>query len=393
MKVFECQKCSHQLYFDNTSCERCASVVGYAPTEGTILTLVPENGSNVWRPFAPKAADQSYRQCGNAQHGVCNWLIPSTSTDRLCTACGLNHVIPNLTVPANVAAWRKLELAKHSLVYSLHRFCLPVVSKQEDQATGLAFNFVSDADGVSPAAPLLTTGHDHGLITINLAEADEAERERRRLKLGEPYRTLLGHFRHEVGHYYWERLVQNQPVIEEFRKVFGDDRQDYGEALKRHYANGAPADWRNRFVSSYASAHPFEDWAETWAHYLHTVDTLETAYAFGLSIRPKGKAAAELSTAADFDSYNQPDFDSLMAPWLPLTLAINSLNRSMGQPDLYPFVVGSEVMVKMEFIHRLVHGIRPAAEEPKAPLKRDARTWPNWLRRRSAISPPSQPVQ
>jgi hypothetical protein len=89
---------------------------------------------------------------------------------------------------------------------------------------------------------------------------------------------LLGHFRHEVGHYFWDRLVATDPhQLEEFRVLFGDDRQDYGEALKRHYDEGAPANWQDTYISMYATMHPWEDFAETWAHYLHIVDTLETA--------------------------------------------------------------------------------------------------------------------
>ena len=148
------------------------------------------------------------------------------------------------------------------------------------------------------------TGHDNGLITINLAEADDSERERMRRQMGEPYRTLLGHFRHEIAHYYWDRLVRDAPGIEAFRQLFGDEREDYGAALQRHYANGPPPDWQERFVTTYASTHPWEDWAETWAHYFHMVDTLETASAFGMRVRPRVTKGADLSTAIDFDPHS-----------------------------------------------------------------------------------------
>jgi hypothetical protein len=198
------------------------------------------------------------------------------------------------------------------------------------------------------------TGHANGLITINLAEADDAERERQRTRMGEPYRTLLGHFRHEIAHYYWDQLIADTPHLEEFRQVFGDERSDYAAALQAHYANGAPPDWPDRFVTSYASSHPWEDFAETWAHYFHMVDTLETARAFGLIVRPRVSKGADLAMSVDFDPHHA-DMERIVDAWLPLTFAANSINRSMGQPDLYPFVLSPVVILKLTFIHNRIH--------------------------------------
>jgi hypothetical protein len=172
--------------------------------------------------------------------------------------------------------------------------------------------------------------------------------------MAEPYRTLLGHFRHETAHYYWDRLIANSPYLEQFRAVFGDERSDYAAALQQHYANGPPADWPDHFVTAYASSHPWEDFAETWAHYFHMVDTLETARGFGLSVRPRVSKGAELATTIDFDPHNC-EMDRIIAAWLPLTFAVNSINRSMGQPDLYPFVLSASVIVKLTFIHDRIH--------------------------------------
>ena len=191
-------------------------------------------------------------------HEVCNWLTPADSADQFCAACRHNRMIPDLTQPQNLVHWRMVERAKHRLFYTLLKLRLPLVTKAHDP-DGLAFDFL--ADGPLP----VFTGHDNGLITINLAEADDAERERRRHQMGEPYRTLLGHFRHEIAHYYWTRLVAKSPSLGEFRELFGDERRDYGAALQEYYANGAPADWPERFVSAYAGSHPWEDFAETWA--------------------------------------------------------------------------------------------------------------------------------
>ena len=219
-----------------------------------------------------------------------------------------------------------------------------------DLAVGLAFDFVAPAADAAAAPAPVMTGHANGLITISLAEADDAERERQRSRMHEPYRTLLGHFRHEIAHYYWNRLVRDSPAIEEFRDLFGDERQDYAAALERHYADGPPGDWPQRYVSAYASMHPWEDFSETWAHYFHMVDTLETAGAFGLRVQPKVSKGAGLAATIDFDPH-LATMERIIDAWLPLTFAVNSINRSMGIPDLYPFVLGPAVIVKLSFVH------------------------------------------
>ena len=199
-----------------------------------------------------------------------------------------------------------------------------------------------------------TTGHDNGVITIDVMEADSVERERRRAQFDEPYRSLLGHLRHESGHYYWIRLVEHGGMLDEFRELFGDERQNYQTALGAHYTAGAPGNWAESFVSAYASSHPWEDWAETWAHYLHIVDTLETARAFGLNTDPKGHE--ELEAEVTFDPYRAPDAGRLIEAWIPLSVAMNAIQRSMGQPDSYPFVLPPPVVQKLDFINRLVRG-------------------------------------
>ena len=349
MKLFRCQHCGQVLYFDNVRCEQCGHRLGYMPERTALSALEPDGQS--WRPLATPG--ESRRLCDNAAHDACNWLVPPGSDDRFCTACRHNHVVPNLTLDANLLAWRKLEWAKHRLFYTLLRLKLPLANRADNPQHGLIFDFLADP----PAAevPKVLTGHDEGLITIALAEADDAEREKRRVAMGEPYRTLLGHFRHEVGHYYWDRLVADRGRQDACRAVFGDDRIDYGEALQRHYENGAPPDWCEHYVSVYATTHPWEDFAETWAHYLHIVDTLEMARAFGLSIHPKITLAPALSTEMDVDPYAASGIDALIRAWLPLTFAANSLNRCMGAADLYPFVLPPPVIRKLGFIHDLVH--------------------------------------
>jgi hypothetical protein len=353
MRLFTCQACRQTLHFDNTLCEKCSHRLGYLPATVT-LSAVEQNG-DAWTALAKPGT--LYRFCINAQYDACNWLIEASSPETLCLCCRHNRTIPDVTQDANVAAWRRIERAKHRLFYSLLRLGLPLVTQIENQETGLAFDVL--ADSPQPHGPKVMTGHDNGLITIALSEADDAEREKIRVAMREPYRTLVGHFRHEIGHYFWDRLVRDGRKIESFRALFGDESADYGQALQRHYEQGAPADWQSKFVTAYATMHPWEDFAETWAHYLHIVDTLETAGAFGLSTRPKVTHGDELDASVDFDPYRAKTMEQLTETWLPLTVALNSLNRSMGNPDLYPFVLSTPALEKLAFVHALVHPAAP----------------------------------
>lgn len=299
--------------------------------------------------------NERHRFCANAGYSACNWLISSQSPETYCTACRHNRTIPDLTLNENLIRWRRFEFAKHRLFYSLIRLNLPLANRTDDPAAGLAFDFLADVSGAG-AAPVLT-GHDNGVITLNLKEADDVEREQLRTAMQERYRTLLGHFRHEIGHYFWDKLVRDEGNQDAFRGIFGDERSDYNNALTTHYASGAPADWQQHYISAYASAHPWEDFAETWAHYLHIVDTIEMAYAFGMRVQPQLGFSANHSAVFDFDPYEPGDMDRLIKVWLPLAFSVNSIDRCMGEPDLYPFVLSPPVIAKVGFIHRLIHDI------------------------------------
>jgi hypothetical protein len=347
MKLFECQNCGQPLYFENTRCESCELALGYLPARQTMTALKPDRQN--WRALASPRGD--FRYCANAAHGACNWMIPAGDPEQFCAACRHNRMIPDLTQADNLAHWRLIEVAKHRLFYTLLRLRLPLRTRLEDP-DGLAFDFLADGAAMPSGAGPVMTGHASGVITINLAEADDAERERRRGQMGEPYRTLLGHFRHEIAHYCWDRLIARTASLDGFRHIFGDEREDYGSALQRYYASGAPADWPTHFVTAYATAHPWEDFAETWAHYFHMVDTLETAKAFSLVVGTK--VSKGLATRIDFDPH-ATDMDRLIAAWIPVTFAANSINRSMGLPDLYPFVLSPPVIGKLTFIQACIH--------------------------------------
>ncbi|MBX2922015.1 MAG: putative zinc-binding peptidase [Chitinophagaceae bacterium] len=351
MKLFICTHCSQPLYFENYYCGNCGADVGFDPA---VLEFIPVAENTDGRVVPVNAGDpRRYRYCSNRAYNVCNWLVPDESGNSFCKACNLNRTIPDLDKNDYHDRWKALELAKHRLVYSLLQLGLPVVSKIQDEATGLIFDFKADDK------KKVLTGHALGVITINISEANDIEREMARRNLDEVYRTVLGHFRHEVGHYYWDRLILNTPLLEDFRQLFGDETKNYGKALKTHYKNGAPLNWNRQFISAYASAHPWEDWAETWAHYLHMIDTLETAYAFGIGIRPKTAAnTTDLDIAVTADPYHTKDFATIIKLWMPLTIVMNSLNRSMGLPDAYPFVISASVLEKLQFIHEVCYGQR-----------------------------------
>ncbi len=357
MKVFSCQACGQLIYFENVRCERCGHALGYLPDRETLSALEPQD-DGLWQALGNRG--RRYRYCRNEDSGVCNWMIPARSEEEFCAACRHNRTIPDLTAPENAQLWQRLETAKHRLFYSLLRFELPLKNRADDPSHGLTFDFLAEPPQTHGQQVMI--GHDSGLVTLAVREADDAERERVRSAMGEPYRTLLGHFRHEVGHYFWDVLVRDGGRLDAFRAVFGDETQDYAAALQNHYANGAPSDWQLNYVSAYASSHPWEDFAETWAHYLHIVDTLETARAFGVKVKAKQGWRTELAASIDFDPYEASAIDPLIKAWLPLAFAVNNLNRSMGQPDLYPFILSAAVIDKLGFIHDLIHSRIPSAQ-------------------------------
>jgi hypothetical protein len=351
MKVFHCDHCDHLIFFESVRCVRCEHPLAYLPDLGVTGSLDTAD-DGLWRSPLARSGGKTYRLCQNyTEHNVCNWAVPEGDDGPYCRSCRLTRVIPALGTPGNKEAWYKLEVAKRRLLYTLIVLGLPVTEKGEGEA-GLAFEFL--ADPTDPAAPAVLTGHDDGLITLNVAEADDAERERRRHQMREPYRTLLGHFRHEIGHYYWDVLVKDGPHLDRFRELFGDERADYGVALERYYKDGAPPAWQERFISAYATAHPWEDWAETWAHYLHMTDTLETAVGCGLSVKPKRTGEPSMKSEVKVPAVAPSAFDAVMKDWHALTYVLNNLNRGLGLPDGYPFVVSPPVVEKLRFVHEVV---------------------------------------
>lgn len=359
MKTFHCDQCGQQVFFENVACESCLGMLGYQPDHQTMGTfaLAPDGS---WRSLNPAHADQRYRKCRNyADEGVCNWMVSADSPDQVCASCELTQVIPALSIPKNRVYWQRMEAAKRRLLYTLWHLNMRPVSKSRDARLGLAFQFLEDGP-----SRRVRMGHANGLITLNVAEADPSQRERIREQLGEPYRTLLGHFRHESGHYYFEQLVVHSHWHSQFRALFGDERAPYGQALREHYHRQQHALRDVRFISRYASAHPWEDWAETWAHFLHMIETLDTAFWCGMTVQPRH--AREPTLTIHQNPQQLTSFQDLMTQWLALTSVLNSLNRSIGMPDPYPFSLSEMARQKLEFVFNVVreHCAVPATSLP-----------------------------
>lgn len=328
MKQFTCG-CGLRVFFDDYHCTACGATLGFAPARGEMLARPPQEADFV-------AADGSYwRACRTRdEHAACNWLVPADDAHHFCQSCRLNSVIPNLSTAYNLRLWRRVEQAKRRLIYSLLQFGLPL-----DAAEGrppLRFEFLEDQrSNPDVAESLVMTGHRAGIITINLLEADDVARHAEREQMSERYRTLLGHFRHESGHYYEDLLVPAGPARDEYRQLFGDEREIYSRALDRYHEEGPAPDWGTRFVSPYASSHPMEDWAESWSHYLHIRDGLETARATRFVAEPPSA-----------------DWDQEVSLWISVSVRLNELARGLGVDDPYPFVLNGPVRDKLAFIHR-----------------------------------------
>jgi len=337
MRDFACPNCGQRLAFENSLCLSCRHPIGFDLAERE-FAILGSDGTTVASP--------ARRMCANLNVAACNWLVPAGVPDLLCRSCSLTSVRPadgDIAVPAFAEA----EGAKRRLVVELVELGLPINDRVADPERGLTFELLS-----SENEPVIT-GHDEGVITLDLAEGDDVHRESLRISMDEPYRTLLGHFRHETGHYFFFVLAETGPARAEFEALFGDPDLDYQAAIDRHYSQGAPVGWEESYVSSYATMHPAEDWAETFAHYLHIRDTLDTAAAFGFA--PAGATAAHPLAG-------EAGFGRIIQLWLPLAWSLNMINRSMGHHDLYPFVLPPAVLDKMRLVHKLVAASKASVE-------------------------------
>ncbi|MEJ2397612.1 MAG: putative zinc-binding metallopeptidase [Gammaproteobacteria bacterium] len=362
MQTFTCS-CGNRLFFENSRCMRCQSETGFLPDRLLLVPIRSQDGKYWSCELVPQ---QRYRKCSNfnAQH-ICNWMIAEDDDNQFCVSCRLNKIIPDLGQPDNYRRWQRMERAKRRTLYNLFRIGLRIVDRKADPDNGLEFRFMEDVREYDPYTHELVryqqimTGHDAGTITINIQEADHSHREAVRENMNELYRTPVGHVRHEIGHYFWDKLISSSSQLARFRELFGDEREDYQGCLQHYYQNGPIIDWQEDFISAYASAHAWEDWAETWAHYLHISDTMETANDFGLSI--EGRALLAPLNIGDGNNVTTPPkylsesgFDEMLTDWMHLTILMNALNRSMGMRDAYPFAVSARVGDKLRFVHEVI---------------------------------------
>ncbi|WP_368030472.1 putative zinc-binding metallopeptidase [Arcobacter sp. s6] len=376
MKTFKCSCKDHQiLFFESKTCLACERVVGVDDNFDKVEAYDLDEKTG----FYFKANDEKkipYQKCDNhADYQACNGMVNMDtfvavpkSDEVLCFACRFNEIIPNLSIVEHIPLWRKMETAKRRAIYTLKALDLPLENPRQNPKSALSFDFIADSNvddhfltKLEDQEPVYT-GHDNGHITINIAEANDVARSSAKLAMGEKYRTLLGHFRHELAHYYFEKLILISPEKHKLcKKYFGDDDLDYSEALKKHYESGAPKNWNDDFISEYATMHPYEDWAETWAHYMHIIDTLETAKNFNIT----GSLNGNTSDNGDVGELNLPQnsclfssqtsINTILDTWMDFAIILNSLNRSMGMADAYPFVLTQPVRTKLSFIHHVIH--------------------------------------
>lgn len=324
MRTFACGRCGRRVYFENSLCLACGTPQSF---DAGRRELVVNDGG--------------LPRCANTELIGCNWLAPAPG--ELCASCALTSTRPADSDADAIADLVGAEAAKRWLLFQLGELGLPVQSASEREG-GLEFRLLSSEH------EQVMTGHASGVITLDLAEVDDAHREELRAQMGEQYRTVLGHFRHEIGHYYWPILVGGTALEEECRALFGDEREDYQAALSRHYENGPPPDWMDRHVSAYATMHPAEDWAETFAHLLHISDSVQTAEAYDLRVAGAPQPSADASPRA------------VLLAWEALVPALNGMARSLGLDDPYPFVLTAPVVEKLAFVNRAVQaGAAPAA--------------------------------
>jgi hypothetical protein len=334
MLAFACPVCERLVTFESTTCLNCSTPLGYYPSLQSM------------RPAAPISTGEHHARCVNADLAGCNWLVENER--ELCVSCVLTRTRPNDNDELGLGGLAAAEAAKRRLLFELNDLRLPLEGWHE-KSGGLAFEMLSSEHGP------VTTGHADGVITLDLDETDPARREQMRMRLGEPYRTVLGHFRHEIGHYYEPILIPDRtPVRARCRELFGDEREDYQDAMDRHYENGAPDGWERRFVSAYATMHPWEDFAETFAHYLHVRDTLQTAGAYGVRVDGPSIPTSDPAPLHATVDESEADIGEVLDKWMPMTYALNAISRSMGELDLYPFVLSGPVKSKLGFIDILI---------------------------------------
>ncbi len=356
MRAFACSVCNGFISFESHQCPTCQAHVGFhLPTKSMIVT----DGD------AAIIDGRGWVGCTQRSTLGCNWLAPEDQEAYARGRCLAHSLIRHEPAADDTIAREKLATtaeALRRLVYQLTDLALPIDPWWQKDG-GLAFDLLSSYT----TGEKVIIGHANGVITIDVVETLDAYREQLRVRLGEPYRTMLGHFRHEVGHYYQNILVENGPgaqrFLDECRTLFGDERAGYSDAIDRHYKFGPPEGWRSSFISEYATMHPWEDFAECFAHYLHITDTIDTAREAGMVLHADRVRFAAPRDVAPLDSYDDAPIERLLYDWKWMSLFFNRVNTSMGKAPVYPFEIPPPVVAKLGFVHKVV---RDATRERQA---------------------------
>ena len=337
MRRFTCESCAEEVAFDALRCASCSSPLGYVPAQQAVKVLHPAAGAV---SFSISGDDAEFWRCPNSARG-CNWVLPAGTGDIWCRSCGLTPGRPDETNPDALAAWSTAEAVKRRLVHQLDHLALPIDPRSDATPDGLAFDLVYVPGQFGPA------GKVDEAVTLDLADADVQDVGAPPRRVHAPFRTLIGNLRHKVGHHYWHRLVGQSDHVTPFRRLFGDERADYPAAIEPHQAAVAHHWDASRFVTGRAESHPFEDWAETFAHYLHILDATDTAEAYRL---PDGQC----EMGRPQSSPGGGTFAEILRLWRPTAPAVNALAASLGLPAVYPFQLTGVVLQKFEFVHARV---------------------------------------
>ncbi len=333
-----CPHCRTFVYLDALTCPDCEADLGYNIETRTFLGV---------RHGRVEIDGRRWYTCSNREW-ACNWLVREDAPAGRCFSCRLTRRRPEADDTVALEKLAKTEEAKRRLILQLGDLGLPIVPWDVEEG-GLGFDLISSLSDGKP----VTIGHANGIITIDLAESLDDRREALRVRLGEPYRTMLGHLRHEVGHYYQTGLLTDDAAWDRCRALFGDERASYRDAISRHYKLGAPADWHESFLSEYATMHPWEDFAETFAHYLHITGTLQTAAMIGIHLDHSVTNLRD-TDVIPLESYRDEPIQLLLTDGEWMSQAFNRINRAMGVGDLYPFTIAGPVRHKLEFVHDIV---------------------------------------
>ncbi len=354
MRGFACPVCHNFTPFESDRCPNCQASVGlHLPSKSMIATV---------RDSAV-VDGQRWVRCTQSGNLGCNWLVPEEQAVEQRGRCLADSLIRREPAPDDTMAREKLvptAQALRRLIYQLTDIGLPVEPFWRRDG-GLAFDLLSSYT----TGDKVLIGHADGVITIDLVETLDAYRETLRVALGEPYRTMLGHFRHEVGHYYQNILVEKgsgaMQYLQECRELFGDERTSYSDQIARHYTFGAPDQWQDSFISEYATMHPWEDFAECFAHYLHITDTIDTCREAGMVLTADKVRFTVPRDIEALESYADVPVERLLFDWKWMSMFFNRVNTAMGKNPLYPFIIPPPVIAKLGFVHRV---IRDTAREP-----------------------------